>query len=250
MHKHIAEKIYKTTRDSYQIIAKDFSATRNRQWPEVKDMVKKYIKDGDSILDIGAGNGRLVKTLAEEKDDIYYVGVDYAKNLIEEAKKNTPQKNGLKTDFLVADALEIDDLFEEKFDAVFMLASFNHFPSHEMRESVLQKVNGILKKEGLLIMTNWNLWQINNKKSIWRLKIFNKKAKNIPEEVEKQLKTKDLITYWQNKYPLYYYAFCKKDLKKALVKADFGVLKNDYIKNGQKAFFFNARNILSVAKKT
>lgn len=48
------------------------------------DSIKKYIKDGDTILDIGCGNG--CKAIAIGADiECSYLGIDYSEEMIRQA---------------------------------------------------------------------------------------------------------------------------------------------------------------------
>ena len=86
-------------------------------------------------------------------------------------------------------------------------------------------------------MTNWNLWSLKNKKSIWS----NSKSFNIG--------FKDILTFWQNKHPLYYRAFTKSELNKLFKKSKFKILENQYIKDGKPTHWWNAKNILTIGEK-
>jgi len=119
----------------------------------------------------------------------------------------------------------------------------------------------ILKPNGFLIMTNWNLWQIGAKKNVWTsllsslLSLLSSSRKrgsrliNTRSQIRSGMAIKDIITLWQNQFPLYYHAFTKRELKKLLQKTNFEVLENYYVKQGQKARWWNGYNILTVAKK-
>jgi 2-polyprenyl-3-methyl-5-hydroxy-6-metoxy-1,4-benzoquinol methylase len=126
--------------------------------------------------------------------------------------------------------------YQNKFEIVFCVAVLNHLPSAEVQTQALQNIYQALKPEGYLLMTNWNMWNINNKKSWWR--------------VRSKADLRNVITYWgQEKLPLYYYAFTKRGLKKILTKAGFKVKENYYSLDGKKTSWWRAKNIVSVAQK-
>ena len=58
MKKAKIQNILNQTHDIYNTIAPDFSITRGKWWHAL-DEFKNYAKEGDSILDLGCGNGRL-----------------------------------------------------------------------------------------------------------------------------------------------------------------------------------------------
>ena len=76
----------------YDDIAKEFSATRAYPWKELQVFIP-YIKDNFKILDLGCGNGRLVKSLEQADKKLNYLGVDFSTQLIEQAKNmNMPKE--------------------------------------------------------------------------------------------------------------------------------------------------------------
>lgn len=136
----------------YNDIAGEFSATRAYPWRELQVFIP-HIKDNFKILDLGCGNGRLLKSLEQADKKINYLGVDFSEELIKQARENHPQAK-----FLVADMSDLSFNYGT-FDMVFMVASFHHIPTKEERLELLFKINRWLKPGGFLFMTNWNLWQ-------------------------------------------------------------------------------------------
>ncbi|MFH1610304.1 MAG: class I SAM-dependent methyltransferase [Patescibacteria group bacterium] len=247
-----AKQIINLTKESYDNIATSFSNSRSTNWPDVKNLVKEYIKDDPSettktshgaskILDLGCGNGRLLQLLKNK--NISYTGLDNSNKLIQKAKKEYQEKN---ITFITDDILDLSQFKSNSFDKIFMVASFNHIPSKELQKKVITNLYRILKKDGILIMTNWNLWQIGTKKNIWRYKF--KHNYQIPNSKYK-LKFKEILTLWQNKHPLFYYAFTLKELKKLFIKTGFKILKNKYMAKNKSAHWWSGWNIISIGEK-
>lgn len=53
-------------------------------------LIKKYIKSGHKILDIGCAHGGMYKILKDKFKNISYTGLDFNKNMISYAKKTYP----------------------------------------------------------------------------------------------------------------------------------------------------------------
>jgi len=119
MKEEIAEKILEENKKIYQLIADKFSATRYRNWSEIKELVK-YVKTGDRILDLGCGNGRLYKLLEDKNID--YTGIDSSQKLIDIARFQFS-----KAKFLLGDALSLP-FKKQKFDVIFAIAFLHHIP--------------------------------------------------------------------------------------------------------------------------
>ena len=151
-----AKNIIHLTRASYNNIATSFSDSRSGNWPEVESLVKKYVQDKNSILDLGCGNGRLVQLLKNYKN-INYTGLDNSEKLILKAKENLKDNKLInlknKIQFICNDILNLNQFESNSFDKIFLIASFNHMPSQELRQKVMANLYRILKKDGILIIT-------------------------------------------------------------------------------------------------
>jgi ubiquinone/menaquinone biosynthesis C-methylase UbiE len=212
------------TKKSYNIVAKEFSASRNRLWPELA-IFKKYVKNNDIVLDLGCGNGRILELF--DNINIKYLGVDNNAELINCAKEKYPDKK-----FVHADILEFD--IKEKFDVILMVAVLNHF-NKEQRKRIIDKIYHWLLPGGYLLMTNWNMLNLKNKKSVWYSKMENGAV----------------ITEWKTAEGkigrLPYYILTKLKIRKEF--KDFEILHNKYYTNGQKSNFLFGNNLLTCVRK-
>ncbi|MEK7511584.1 MAG: class I SAM-dependent methyltransferase [Patescibacteria group bacterium] len=225
-------------RESYNKIAKQFSFSRAYVWPDVL-VFSELIKDGDKLLDLGCGNGRLIGLLKDKAVD--YLGVDFSQELIVCAKKSFPEKS-----FLMRDALNLD--FPEKsFDVVMCVSVLNHLPKNKHVQFV-ENIKKVLKPGGYLLMSNWNLWNILSKKSVWK-----KRHRSIETSKHRSiiLDWKNVLTKWksgENEAELYYYAFTRNEIKRLLANNGFTVGKNYYSKRGKRSWWLFGENIVTVAK--
>jgi len=220
-----AEEILDINKRSYEMIADDFSETRQFLNPDIKVLISE-VKDIDSVLDLGCGNGRLLAGLTNAK----YIGVDGSAGLIAEAKKNYPGKK-----FVQADILTLNT--PQQFNVIFMLSVLNHFPK-KYHEEIVKKVSSILKPGGKLFMINWNMWKLSGKKNIWH-------GKHVSG-------LKGIMTVWKSgvkKAPLFYYAFTKGELRALLEKNNFTVAQNYFSKNGEIGNWRKSHNIVTIAVK-
>lgn len=271
MLQETAQNLMEITKESYEKIAGDFSSTRNFSWLEIDKTIEKYLKDDIKILDLGCGNGRLLLSLKKYLKNFDYTGVDSCVSLIEKARLSftSPQlpilsfppalpsigqaeQESRNIAFECGNILKLNTYTDNSFDVVFMVASFNHIPSKEWREKLLNDIQKILKPGGFLIMTNWNLWNLNNKKSFWRNLLKNHFTNYLPHRQAGRLQItdyKEVVTLWQNQFPLYYHAFTLDELKNLLIKVNLKILTNTYMRNGKKAHWFNGKNILTIGQK-
>ena len=207
MKKDVQIKLLKIVHDNYRDIAAQFDVTRKKYiWPELAKVLSG-LKDGDSLLDVGCGNGRLIENLGNK--NISYLGVDNSEELIKLAKINYPEQN-----FKVLDILKLETL-TQKFDLVISVAVLHHLPSQELRLEALKKLKSVTTPGGQIIFSVWKLWSNKKyKKYLWQ---------NIWQKLtfKSNLDFGDLLFPWKNNRgeavsERYYHAFTKKGLKKLL----------------------------------
>lgn len=222
MHKKKAKKILEGVRKTYETIAEDFSRTRAHYGKEF-DLYLQYAKRGGTIVDIGCGNGRFGGFLRENREKIrsyHYLGIDQSEKMIEIAQKKQPEDAFMKGTML---NLPLD---QESTDMAISIRTFHHIPSHNLRLQALMELQRVLKKEGILVLSVWNLWQ---KKYIWP----------ITKAIARSLFTlgsyeyNDLFIPWGEKTKRYYHAFTAAELIKIVKKAGFTIVETPVVEGVQ-----------------
>ncbi len=238
--KHIMQK----TKNDYNEIAYEFSATRKTIWEEFADL-NDYVREDDRVLDIGCGNGRLFGYLSGRIKNFSYAGLDISEKLIEIAQKNYLDALPQNKEFKVFDGINIS-YPENSFDVVFCLATLPHLPGEKLRLKFLENIRKSAKPGALLVITCWNLWQF--KFILFQLKMT---ANFIIDKIfgKGQYDLADFYIPWkkQGVAPIYryYHAFTQKELGSLLKKSGWEALKLGYKKrHGTKNF-----NLFAVARK-
>lgn len=238
MKQEVVNRIIQENRRGYNQIAEKFSNTRKYPWREF-NIFKEYVKHGDAVLDAGCGNGRLYNFLLDKK--INYSGLDSSKQLIAIAKREYPNIN-----FIIGDiaAMPYPD---NSFDVTFCIATFHHIPGDKLRQKVISEFQRVLKPGGYLLMTNWNLlnlqwWPILMKYSI--KKLFGRS----------QLDWRDIQKPWKDNYGVvatnrYLHAFTKGETKNLLQKNNFQIVKQFYTKKEKKTNWLQGYNLISISRK-
>lgn len=153
MDKQKQVELLKIVKDNYEEIAAEFDLTRQKPlWPELVKLAAD-VKNGDSVLDVGCGNGRLVSALRGR--EINYLGIDSSEKLVNLAEENF---KSLNYKFQVGDILELDNIIEGKFDRIFCIAVLHHLPGQELRLQALEQLKNRLNPGGKIVLTAWNLW--------------------------------------------------------------------------------------------
>ncbi len=249
MKPETAQKILEETKRNFDKIAEEFSESRKQRW-EIMKVFTDYVKEGDKVLDVGCGNGRLFELFKDRQ--IEYTGVDNSEKLIEIAKKNFqfPISNfqtNSKFKFLVADALDLSFFKDEEFDSVFMIAVLPHIPSKELQMKAINEAYRVLKIDGWLFITCWNLLQPK-----LFFENFIQRFKN--PKLYQRLSWRDFFIPWHSKNgeiiaQRFYHLFTKRELKKILKFVGFKVLEIYYEKRGKKSNWLKGANLVALAKK-
>ena len=221
-------------------MAEKFSETRKYFWRGL-EFIADYAKNEDKILDFGCGNGRLLELFFGKNFD--YTGVDISEKLIDIAKKKYPEK---ADDFQKISSSESLPFPDNSFNAIYSIAVFHHLPSEELRLKIAKELFRVLKPDGKIVITVWNLWQRKYIKNIiknWLGKIFGSSTPIVGVELPRLDWNDCNITFKDNQgkvFNRFHHAFTKRELKKLFSEAGFQIEKCEII---------NRRNILLVAKK-
>jgi len=229
------KKITSQVKASYSAIASEFNETRKQQWPEFEHFLS-YVNEHSKVLDLGCGNGRLYELLKERKVD--YLGLDHNTELLKKAKENSPEAT-----FKVMDMVELK-LDKESFDNIFCIAAFHHIPTEVMRKKVLLDLHKSLKKDGVLIVTTWNLFQ----KKYWG-ELFKSIFKSI-FTLGRNGAWNDFWIKWGN-YPIkrYYHSFLPRELRGLFDENLWKIEEFYFTKKGKRVSFLRSFNIVLIVRK-
>ena len=145
----------KDIKQAYDQVADHFNLTRKRALPSQLIEFKQYLADGQRVLDLGCGSGRIIRILKDFELDCIFT--DISEKQFNYARKEERGKIR-SAEFLVEDMLNLS-FSEDSFDIIFCVATFHHLKNKKIRLEFLKKVSTWLKPGGYLLMTNWNLWQ-------------------------------------------------------------------------------------------
>lgn len=214
----------------YNTIAHQFSDTRQFVWDELKPLAV-YAQRGDTVLDLGCGNGRLYQIFKDL--GIVYVGVDQSEELLAIARKNCPHTR------LVPGSMTQIPFAEKQIDIIYCIAAFQHIPSFEFQLQVLLEMKRVLKSGGRVVMTNWNLlgdWGV----------------KQVRAGKYKDLGNGDFLVPWRDSEgkilgERYYHAFTPDELQKLFTEAGFTLQDQYYVFKKERSDKEHGENIISVA---
>lgn len=144
--------------------AAEFSATREGPWPGWQLLWRRLAAEGlDAdleVLDLGCGNGRLGRFLAERSPGLRYLGLDASPPLLEIAA--AAGGLGKAPELRAFDLLEDDlaeALGERRFTFVAVFGVLHHLPGRARRRALLEALLARLRDRGILAVTSWRLAQ-------------------------------------------------------------------------------------------
>jgi len=173
VNENTADKLLALNRQFYQTFAHQFSQTRQRLQPGVKQILET-IPRNKTILDLGCGNGELAHELAQRGHQGIYVGLDSSRDLLTRARekldslnrmeagdKATPEEptpGGFQAIFIQRDLAAPDwdaSIPHSPFEVVLAFAVLHHLPSHSLRRQILLKSRSLLEPAGVFIHSEW-----------------------------------------------------------------------------------------------
>jgi tRNA (uracil-5-)-methyltransferase TRM9 len=151
-----AARLLELNREFYTRFGDSFSATRHRIQPGVRRVLDS-LRGDEEILDLGCGNGELVRELAKRGHRGSYLGVDFSLPLLREAG-SLPE--GFSARFMEVDLTNLSAFSDQLpvaggWSVVTAFAVLHHIPSYEIRISILKTVRSLLKPDGKFIHSNW-----------------------------------------------------------------------------------------------
>lgn len=210
MNKDTQKELLRIVKKNYEDDARTFDETREKPiWPALLALLKK-VPDESKVLDVGCGNGRLLKILAEQR--VKYVGADQSESLIRICQEKYPEYK-----FAVQDILNLGALADFDFDYVFCIAVLHHLPGADLRLQALRQLKNKIKTDGKIILSAWNMWPQKKYQQMIRkfalLKIFGRNKMDFG----------DVLFDWRapssQMSKRYYHAFYFSELKKLAKKA-------------------------------
>ncbi len=222
-----AIKIMEQSRQTYDKIATDFSRTRSSVWES--KAFGQYAQDGDKVLDLGCGNGRLLELFQDRPID--YVGCDNSELLLKIAQQKYPGNK-----FVLTDGINLP-FVDNEFDKIFCIAVLHHIPGDELRRKFLKEARRVLKKDGRLIISSWYLWPTIKHAPLF-LKYFLKKIFGLS-----LLDWGDVFKPWGKMGRRYLHHFTKTGLKKLLEETGFSIGRMVIFgrPSGEKSLFIIAK---------
>ena len=145
--------------------------------------IDKYLKNGDKILEVGAGTGRY---------SLYYASKGYEVNSVELIQSNidvfkTKIKDNMNIKVEQGNALDLSRFDDNTFDCTLVLGPLYHLFSKEDKEKAINEAIRVTKKGGIVYLA-----YITNDAVILSYGLRKGNLLRIPELVDENYKVKDI----------------------------------------------------------
>eukprot|EP00916_Digyalum_oweni_P002600 GHVL01004728.1.p1 GENE.GHVL01004728.1~~GHVL01004728.1.p1 ORF type:complete len:254 (+),score=45.99 GHVL01004728.1:26-787(+) len=137
----IIEKKY--VNDVYDSIARHFSHTRYKPWPNVEQFINRF-PVGSVIIDTGCGNGKYLQCGS------FMMGTDNSRPLLEEAQQRLINKN----DVYQADCRDLA-MRSGCADCAISIAVIHHLSSRQERIAAVSELIRVVKDGGYVLIYVW-----------------------------------------------------------------------------------------------
>jgi len=118
-------------------------------------MFDRYIKPGDTVLDIGGGPGRYSLYLAEKGCDVTLFDLS-AENT--KFAKEQAAKREISIQVMAGDAREVDRLVNGRFDYVLLMGPLYHLLDESERVKAVKAALNLLKPGGIIFVSFINMF--------------------------------------------------------------------------------------------
>ncbi len=107
------------------------------------------LREGESVLEVGFGNGKLIPEVLKRARSVIYCGVDYSETMVDEAKRNNTAKIQLGVIELIHGTIEELYYRNETFDKI---VTVNTLYFWDNPAKALYELKRVLKPGGVLVI--------------------------------------------------------------------------------------------------
>jgi len=150
MENEIMKKLKNEVAGFYESEGNAFGHTRHHVWELMLDFMDR-LKPGQTLVDVGAGNARLLDVVPE---GVKYIGLEPSASLRDFAVRRLENHRESK---IMAGEFPKLELPDNLADAITCIAVLHHVPSDAERWESIKELYRILKPSGIMILSVWNL---------------------------------------------------------------------------------------------
>ena len=160
MNAQVQEQLLALNHQFYTAVGQEFDRTRQSLPAGMVQLAQQLRRDQmQRILDVGCGNGRFARALAQVRVAADYLGIDADPHLLALAVEQTRHLPGVAAAYrsvgLAKPGWMTGLAGDGPFDAVVCLAVLHHFPGRDLRQRLVCDLVQLLAPTGLLALSTW-----------------------------------------------------------------------------------------------
>lgn len=153
------KRLNQLNRAFYAATAADFDATRQRAWAGWHDLLAIVDLPLDSLLDLGCGNGRFGRFIAENQEEpLRYIGCDNNQPLLDIAREALACHPHVQSRLIRRDIVS-HGLPAQKARMVALFGVLHHVPGFEQRRELVAEAAARTEPGGWLVFTAWRFME-------------------------------------------------------------------------------------------
>ena len=150
-------RLLNVNRSFYARFAREFADSRSTTQASLRRILSR-IADGDAVLDVGCGDGRVARALHEMARSVEYTGVDASEAFVALALQRAQGLALSASCFVLADVADpgwARSLPRQQYSVVLALALIHHLPGADMRQRLVADMAALLGPSGTLFVSAW-----------------------------------------------------------------------------------------------
>jgi ubiquinone/menaquinone biosynthesis C-methylase UbiE len=156
--KNISTTTLQWIQETYNEIATEFDITRYKPWPQTVEFVNG-LEDGNSILDLGCGNGRNTIYIGSLNRDFRIIALDFSIRMLRLVRNKVKAADySDSVELILGDAVKLP-FTESSIDSILYVATLHHLPTKEQRLSSVLELQRCLKPGGKAFIGVWDFEQ-------------------------------------------------------------------------------------------
>lgn len=146
---------------NYWVAMEEFPEPYQALFREEERLIDVYIGKNDRVLDVGCGDGRILRQLAPKTNNL--IGIDHDEPTVSRARKELVDLPFISVKHCEGSNLPFDD---EYFDKVLCMGTFTNLG--EERPQVLREMKRVLSRNGLMIITAYSEDALDDRLELYR----------------------------------------------------------------------------------
>lgn len=156
----IVKKLDRLNREFYQTFSDSFSTSRYHTQPGVQRVLEMVPHKG-TVLDLGCGNGNILRDLVSINFKGSYHGLDFSADLLQHARalyEDLPGTAAFQACFSLMNLLTPDwnqSVKKMKWDVICSFAAFHHIPGSHHRLNLFRDISKLMLPSTLFMFSVW-----------------------------------------------------------------------------------------------